>query len=376
MPWNNQGGGGGWQNGGNRGPWGQPPSGGGGGRGGQEPPDLEELIRKGQERLRNIFPGGGGRGRGGSGSDGGQEGGNGGILIVAALVILGLIGWSSVYRVDTDQQGVVLRFGEAVRTTPPGLHLKLPFPIETVYTPTVTKVNRVNVGGNSDESLMLTGDENIVDIDFVVLWRIADASDYLFNVENPDAAVKAAAESAMREVVGTSAIQVLFTTGRFEVQQSVQALVQAMLDSYGAGIQIVEVQLQPVDPPQPVEDAFRDVQAARADQERLRNEAETYANTVVPQARGEADQILQSAQAYREQTVAEAQGQADRFLAIYNEYKNAEEITRKRIFLETMEDVLGGMNKVVMDSEAGSGVLPYLPLNELKPGQRNQKEAQ
>ncbi|GAK44840.1 HflK protein [Tepidicaulis marinus] len=361
MPWNNQSGGGGWQNGGNRGPWGQPPS--GGGRGGQEPPDLEDLIRKGQERLRGILPSGGG-------SSGG--------FIVVGLILLGLLGWSSFYRVDTDQQGVVLRFGEAVRTAGPGLHFKLPYPIETVYSPSVTKVNRVNIGENSiDESLMLTGDENIVDVDFVVLWRIADAQDYLFNVEGKDTVVKAVAESAMREIVGSSGLQVLLTTQRNEVQLKVQELVQNTLNDYGAGIEVLEVQLQSVDPPKPVEDAFRDVQAARADQERLRNEAEAYANTVVPRARGEADQILQAAEAYKEQTVAQAQGQADRFLAIYNEYKSAKDITRKRIYLETMEGVLSGMNKIVVDPKAGgSGPVPYLPLNQLAPGASQKKEAQ
>lgn len=323
---------------------------------------MEDLIRKGQERLKGVLPSGGGGGGG---------------LIVVGLILLGLLGWSSFYRVDTDQQGVVLRFGEAVRTAGPGLHFKLPYPIETVYSPSVTKVNRVNIGDSADESLMLTGDENIVDVDFVVLWRIASAQDYLFNVEGRDTVVKAVAESAMREIVGSSGLQVLLTTQRNEVQQKVQELVQRTLDDYGAGIQIVEVQLQSVDPPKPVEDAFRDVQAARADQERLRNEAEAYANTVVPRARGEADQILQAAEAYKEQTVAEAQGQADRFLAIYNEYKNAKDITRKRIYLETMEGVLSGMNKIVVDPKAGgAGPVPYLPLNQLSPGASQKKEAQ
>ncbi len=228
-----------------------------------------------------------------------------------------------------------------------------------------------------EESLMLTGDENIVDVDFRVQWRISNAEDYLFNIQNPESTVKAVAESAMREIVGSSGLQVLLTTQRNEVQLKVQELVQNTLNDYGAGIEVLEVQLQSVDPPKPVEDAFRDVQAARADQERLRNEAEAYANTVVPRARGEADQILQAAEAYKEQTVAQAQGQADRFLAIYNEYKSAKDITRKRIYLETMEGVLSGMNKIVVDPKAGgSGPVPYLPLNQLAPGASQKKEAQ
>ena len=351
MPWNDQNGGGGWQGGGggNRGPWGQGPGGGGG----QQPPDLEELIRRGQEKFKNSFPGGGAMG-------------NRGPFIIIGLAILAFLIYGSFYRVNTAEQGVVVRFGEAVRTTQPGLHMKFPYPIETVYTPNVEELNPISIGNIDDESLMLTGDENIVNVAFTVLWRIDNASDYLFNVEGPDLSVKAVAESAMREVVGQSAIQVLLTSGRVDTQQKVKDLVQATLNSYVAGIEIVEVQLQPVAPPSQVESAFRDVQAARADQERLRNVAEAYANTVIPEARGEAEQISQAASAYREQTIAEAEGQANRFLAIYNEYRNAKDVTRRRMFLETMERVFGDMNKVIIDDKAsGSGVVPYLPLNEL-----------
>mgnify|MGYP001249564785 CR=1 FL=1 len=364
MPWNNQNGGGGWQGGGNRGPWGQGPSG-----GGTQPPDLEELIRRGQDRLKNIFPSG-------------QAGGRGPFIVIG-LVVLGLLVWSSFYRVDTNQQGIVLRFGEYVRWTPPGLHMKLPYPIETVATPVVTEVNKTNIGiadartrdsrgqlmtaSIPEESQMLTGDENIVDIQFSVFWRIKEAPNYLFNVQNPAETIKAVAESAMREVVGQSNIQVLLTTGRDDAQTKVGQLIQDTLDGYKAGIEITEVKLQNVDPPTQVIDAFRDVQAARADQERLRNEAEAYANTVIPKARGEAEKINQAASAYREQTIAEAQGQASRFLAVYNEYKNAKNVTRKRMFLETMERVFGSMDKIIIDksAEGSQGVVPYLPLNEL-----------
>jgi membrane protease subunit HflK len=371
MPWSNNNGGGGWQGGGggNRGPWGQGPS------GGNQPPDLDELIRKGQEKLREIIPGGTG-------------GARGFILIIVALAVV-FLAWSSIFRVDTDQQGIVMRFGKVVRVEDPGLRVKLPYPIETVERPTVTRINRIDIGmrdtgGSSainvaEEGLMLTGDENIVDISFTVRWRIKAASvtadgktvygatDYLFNVEDPERTVKAIAESAMREVVGQSNIQALLTTGRTDVQNKVKGLMQQALDYYQAGIEITEVQLQNSNPPSAVIDAFRDVQAAQADQERLRFEANTYANTVVPKARGQAAQITQGAEAYREQIVAEAQGDAKRFLSIYNEYKKAKDVTRKRMYLETMEDVYGRINKVLVEGEGGKGVLPYLPLSGLKP---------
>lgn len=362
MPWSNNNGGGGWQGGGggNRGPWGQGPSGGG------QQPDLDELIRKGQEKLREMIPGGTG-------------GARGLILIIVALAVL-FLAWSSVFRVDTDEQGIVMRFGKFARAEEPGLHVKLPYPIETVETPNVTRINRIDIGmrdtgGSSsvnvaEEGLMLTGDENIVDISFSVRWRIAinGATQYLFNVEDPERTVKAIAESAMREVVGQSNIQALLTTGRGDVQEKVRGLMQQALDSYKSGIEITEVQLQNSNPPSAVIDAFRDVQAAQADQERLRFEANTYANTVVPKARGQAAQITQRAEAYREQIVAEADGEAKRFLSIYTEYKKAKDVTRQRMYLETMEDVYGRINKVLVDpSEGGKGVLPYLPLSGLKP---------
>lgn len=373
MPWDNQNGGG-WQGGGggNRGPWGQGPSGGGGGN---QPPDLDELLRRAQEKIKQMFPGGGGPG-GGTGA--GTGGGRGPIFLIA-IVIIGFLAYSSFFRVNTNEKGIVLRFGEHVRTMEPGLHFKFPYPIETVLTPAVTNITSIDIGMRSsggspisvpEESLMLTGDENIVDISFSVQWRInaAQAPEFLFNVQNPEFAVKAVAESMMREAVGASRIEVLQTTGRNEVQNQVRVGLQKTLDEYGAGIEITEVKLQKVDPPGQVLDAFRDVQAARADQERLRNQAETYANTIIPRARGEAEKIKQAAEAYREQIVAQAQGEAQRFVSIYNEYRKAEDVTRRRIYIETMQDVFGGTNKIIMnDAEGGQGVLPYLPLNELKP---------
>ena len=366
MPWSNNGGGnggGGWQGGGggNRGPWGRGPQGGGN----QQPPDIDELIRKGQEKLKEIIPGGGGAGPGTF------------MLIFGALLLVFLAS-SSIYRVDVDQQGVVLRFGKLARTEPPGLHVKLPYPIETVYLPNVTRINRIDIGmrdagGSSstytDESLMLTGDENIVDISFTVRWQVKPngAANYLFNVEDPENTVKAIAESAMREVVGESNIQALLTTGRGDVQTRVKSLMQTALDEYKAGINVTEVQLQNSNPPSAVIDAFRDVQAAQADQERMQFEANAYANKVVPQARGQASQITQAAEAYREQTVAAAQGETKRFLSIYAEYKKAEDVTRRRMYLETMQDVYSHINKVLIEGKDGKSVLPYLPLSGLKP---------
>jgi membrane protease subunit HflK len=365
MPWSNQSGGGGWQGGGgNRGPWGQRGQG-----GGPTPPDLEEILRQGQERLRRILPGG-------------SVGGTG--LVLVLLAIIGLWFASGIYRVQPDEQGVVLRFGKFDATTQPGLNYHWPYPIETAVTPKVTRVNRIDVGmrtGGEDpdtrrsgaardvpeESLILTGDENIVDVDFSVFWVIKDAGQYLFNIQNPQGTVKAVSESAMREIIGTSDIQPVLTQARQKTETAVQDLMQTTLDQYQSGIQVTQVQLQKVDPPSQVIDSFRDVQAARADQERLRNEAEAYANKVIPEARGDAARILQAAEAYKQQTIAEAQGQAARFTSVLDEYTNAPDVTRERIFLETIERVFRGKSKVIIDKDAGGsqGVVPYLPLNEL-----------
>ena len=302
---------------------------------------------------------------------------------IALIVIAGIAIWllSGFFRVQPDELGAVLRFGKHVRTVQPGLNYHLPYPIETVLLPKALRVSTLNIGmtvGDErrgrvvrdvpEESLMLTGDENIVDVDFTVLWRIAPdgGGKYLFNIQNPSGTVKAVAESAMREVIGRSDIQPILTGARNTIESAVHQLMQKTLDSYGAGIQIQQVQMQKVDPPQQVIDSFRDVQAARADLERLQNEAQTYANRVVPDARGRAAQVLQQAQGYKEQAVAEAKGQAARFLSVYDEYKKAPEVTRHRIYLETMEHVLGPADKVILDQGAsGQGVVPYLPLNEL-----------
>ena len=347
MPWSNQGGGP-WGPG-PKGPWGSGPQ-----SPGPSTPDLEELLRRSQDRLKNVLPGG-------------SLGGRGIVLIVvAALALWGLSGF---YRVEPDELGVVLRFGK--------------YAIETVLLPKVTRVNRIDIGmrivddvrrGSTmrdipEESLMLSGDENIVDVDFAVFWVIKpdEVAKYLFNIQNPEGTVKAVAESAMREVIGRSEIQPILTGARQNIETGVQELMQKILNDYGAGIQITQVQLQKVDPPSQVIDAFRDVQAARADSERAQNEAQTYANRVIPEARGRVAQITQSAEAYREQTVAEARGQAGRFDKIYGEYRKAPEITRERLYLETMERVLGGTDKIILDSTGanGGGVVPYISLDEL-----------
>lgn len=371
MPWNNQGGGGNgggpWGpppgGGGGQNPWGRPSGSGGGGGGGPQPPDLEDLLRRSQDRLRRAVPGGFGSGRG----------------VAAILGILVLI-WlaSGIYRVEADEQGVVMRFGQWVRTEQPGLRYRLPSPIETVLLPKVTRVNRIEVGYRSagdgrrgdrdvpDESMMLTGDENIIDIDFTVFWVIKDAGQFLFKIREPEVTVKKAAESAMREVIGRTDLQPALTEARQQIETSTRQLLQTMLDEYQAGIEITQVQLQKADPPAPVIDAFNDVQRARSDRERARNEAEAYRNDVIPRARGEAERLIQEASAYREQIVSLAQGDAERFRKVYQAYALSKDVTARRMYLETMEEILRGRNKVIVDGNV-QGVVPYLPLNQLHP---------
>lgn len=348
MPWQNNSGG----------PWGQKPRGGGG-----QPPNLEELLRRGQDQFKGWLPSGKGGPR---------------WIVLGLAALLFVWGVSGFYRVESDEQGVVLRFGEWVKTTQPGLNYHLPTPIESVETPKVMRENSIDIGfagGDASrrqttrdipaESLMLTGDENIVDIDFTVVWRIKDAGQFLFNLKDPENTVKAVAESAMREIIGKTPIQSALTEGRQQIEVSSMDLLQTTLDEYGAGVQIVRLKLQKVDPPAEVIDSFRDVQAARADQERERNEAEAYENDILPRARGEAEQILQQAHAYREQVVAKSEGEAARFLSVYREYEKAKDVTRKRIYIETMESVMRGMEKIIVDNKGGAGVVPYLPLPEI-----------
>jgi modulator of FtsH protease HflK len=363
MPWSNQGGGP-WGSG-PKGPWGSgtPPS-------GSSPPDLEDLLRRGQDKLRNVLPGGG-------------LGGTGVVVIALLAVILWLS--SGFFQVAPDELGLVMRFGKFYRKVDPGLGYHYPYPIESVEIPKVTRVTAIPIGVRlvedvrrgtqtrdvPEESLMLTGDENIVDVDFTVFWVVAagttGASDFRFNMQNPEGTVKAVAESAMREVIGRSELEPVLTGGRQRIETEVHDLVQKTLDGYKSGITVTQVQMLKVEAPAQVIDAFRDVQAAQADQERVQNEARTYAGRVVPEARGRAAQLIQAAQAYREQTVAEATGQTARFNKIYDEYKKAPDVTRQRLYLETMERLFGGTDKVILDSSGqGSGVVPYLPLPELR----------
>ena len=348
-------------------PWGTPPGGGNGSGKGPTPPDIDAIIRNIQSKINRFLPGGS--------SSGGKPIGL--ILIIIAFVWLA----SGLYRVGPDEQGVVLRFGKFVKTTQPGLHYHIPLPVETVETPKVTKVNRIDIGFRSErdsgfsqgggvadvpqESLMLTGDENIVNIDFSVFWVIKDAGKFLFEIQDPEGTVKAAAETAMREVIAKSKIQPVLTEGRAQIEIETQEIIQSILDEYNSGIQITQVQTQKADPPDQVIDAFRDVQAARADMERSKNEAEAYANDVIPRARGEAAKIMQAAEAYKQKVVAQAEGEASRFISIYNEYAKAKEVTQERMYLETMEKVLADIDKVIIEKNAGSGVVPYLPLPEL-----------
>jgi len=349
-------------------PWGAPPGGGGNGSGrGPTPPDIDAIIKDIQNKINKFLPGGS--------KSGGKPIG----LILIVLLFIWLA--SGLYRVLPDEQGVVLRFGKFIKTTQPGLNYHIPFPVEAVETPKVTKVNRIDIGFRSErdsgfssgggvadvpqESLMLTGDENIVNIDFSVFWVIKDAGKFLFEIQDPEGTVKAAAETAMREVIAKSDIQPILTEGRAKIELETQDIIQAILDEYNSGIQVTQVQTQKADPPDQVIDAFRDVQAARADMERSKNEAEAYANDVIPRARGEAAKIMQAAEAYKQKVVAASEGEASRFVSIFNEYDKAKEVTQERMYLETMEKVLADIDKVIIEKNAGSGVVPYLPLPEL-----------
>lgn len=373
MPWSDQGG----PRNQNNNPWGQQGGPWGQGPGGAQPPDLEELLRRSQEGLKQILPAGfGGRG-------------------LAILVLLTLLAWllSGLYTVGPNEIGLNLIFGKYRGKTQAGLNYNLPAPVGSVIKLAVTDRNVTDVGFREEaalegrrrggqqnqrlgpeapeESLMLTGDENIADVKFRVVWQIdpAKPEDYAFNVANPHTTVKAVAESAMREIVGQSQIQKILTADRKLIEPACQSLMQKVLDDYHAGVLVLQVLLLSVDPPQQVIAAFRDVTAAQQDLQRLGNEAEAYANRVVPEARGAAARILQEAEAYREQTVAEARGQAARFEKIYEQYKNAPALTRQRLYIETMERVLGGAEKVILDDPAkgGASVAPFVPLPSFAP---------
>ncbi|MGH6929023.1 MAG: FtsH protease activity modulator HflK, partial [Dongiaceae bacterium] len=326
-------------------------------------PDLEELLRRSQDRMKSYIPGGFGSGRG--------------IAIIAAVLVIGW-GLTGFYTVQPDEMGVPLVFGKAQAPTSPGFHWNFPAPIGHVEKPKVAAINRLEIGGRSDsgglesgsslqaESLMLTGDENIIDIHFNVQWQISDPNKFLFEIFEPETSIKNAAEAAMREVIGqTSLERALSGIGRKELETRTLEILQRILDSYGAGVTITQVAAQRVDAPIAVVEAFRDVQAAAADKVRAENEAQADFNRVTQQAEGEAQQIIKEAEAYRDQKIAIATGDANRFLAVYEEYKQAKTITERRIYLETMEEIMQKMRKVLIDTGSGSGAVPYLPLDQL-----------
>lgn len=355
MPWNKEDGGN------NQGPWGQGPWGQGprktppGGGRGPVPPDLDELIRRFQDRLKSILPGGFG------------------ILPIAVAIVAIFWAYQAVYTVQADELGVVLRFGKYDRTTNPGLHMIL-WPVETVETPKALaeRIATFGISGDSSdpsaEGLMLAGDQNIVDIEFTVLWRISDPRAFLFNVQTPEELLRFVSESAMREYVGRNRAEEVRTRGREAAQVAVLKLIQDTLNSYNAGISVTSVQLNKAEPPEPVMDAFAEVNRAQQDSASQVNNATQYAFQRQGQANGEAAKIIADADAYKGRIVAESQGEAQRFTAVYDQYKNAKDVTRRRIFIETMESILGGSKKVIIEQGAGgSGVIPYLPLPELKP---------
>lgn len=350
MPWSNQNGSGG----NNQGPWGQGPRRPGGGGGGGTPPDLEEIIRKSQDQLKNALPGGGGSSP-----------------IFIGVIVLGLLLlwiFQSVYTVQPDQRGVVLLFGKPKSDiSQPGLHF-LWWPIEKVEMVSIVE-RQINIGGNSrtgaTQGLMLSGDQNIVDVQFSVLYSIVNPQNYLFNVDQPEDTLRQVAESAMREVVGRRPAQDIFRDNRQAIADDVKTTIQTTMDTYGAGIAVNTVSIEDAAPPREVADAFDEVQRAEQNEDQFVEEANQYSNQQLGQARGEAAKIREEAAAYKDRVVNEAEGEAQRFISIYDEYSKAPEVTRKRIFLETMEEVYRSSNKFIVEQNQGQGVVPYLPLNEL-----------
>lgn len=373
-PW---GGGGSSGGGGNRGNNG----GGNGGGGGRRPddgqiPEIDELVKKGQEQLRVLMGGRGGSGGNGQGPQGGGSGGNplftkGGLVLGAAAAVF-LWGYNSFYTVKTEEKSVELFLGEFSSVGNPGLNFA-PWPVVTyeVVPVSVEQTESIGAGARgSDAGLMLTGDENIIDVDFQVVWNINEPDKFLFNLRDPKATIQAVSESAMREIIAQSQLAPILNRDRGIISQRLEELIQSTLDSYDAGVNIVRVNFDGADPPEPVKDAFRDVQSAGQERDRLEKQADAYANRKLASARGQAAQTLEEAEAYRAQVVNQAQGEASRFTAVLSEYEKAPEVTRKRLYLETMEDVLSRVDKIILDDNAGGengqGVVPYLPLNEIR----------
>ena len=368
-PW-----GGGNQGGGNRGNNGGGDDRGGGRRppeGGSPIPEIDELMKKGQDQLRVLMGGrGGGGGRNGADGGSGGPGISRGTVGIAALVIVGMWAAASFYTVKPEEQGVELFLGEYSQTTNPGLNFA-PWPLVTYEKVIVTSERNEDIGvgaRGSEAGLMLTGDENIVDIDFQVVWNINDPAQYLFNLQDPRATINAVSESAMREIIAQSELAPILNRDRESIADRLKDLIQFTLDSYDSGVNIIRVNFDKADPPQPVIDAFRDVQAAAQERDRLEKQADAYAATILAQARGEAAQTLEEAEGYRARVVNAAEGEASRFSAVLDEYLKAPEVTRKRLYLEAMEEVLGDIDKIILDEQGGqgNGVVPYLPLNELR----------
>ena len=344
---------------GDRGPWGKPPGQkpggegpknpwGGGNRGGPGniPPEFDDLFKKGKDGLKSVMPQGGGIGTW--------------LLPIAALAAAWV--YVSVYQVQPDERGLVLRLGAYNRTVSPGLHFAA-WPIDSMELLPVAAENQTAIGNSGDEGLMLTGDENMVNIKFKVLWKISDPQKFLFSVSEQEAMVKAVAESAMREIVGRTPATDALTNGKLAIQTQVTEIVQRTLDRYNAGVQITGLTLEDVQPPVDVIPAFEDVQKAKQDQQNSVNEAETYANQKLQNAVGDAAKMVEDALGYKAQVVAEAKGEAQRFDSVYTEYAKAKDVTRERLFLETMEKVIGSSNRIVLDpGKTGQGVIPYLPL--------------
>jgi len=352
MAWNEPGGSG--NNGsGNKDPWGN--------RGNQGPPDLDEFIKKLQAKLGGLFGGKGGSGSTGGGVSGGNAGSISLGLIVA--VLLGIWGLSGIYIVDQGRQGVVLQFGAFSSITEPGPHWYPRF-IQTVEIVNVEDIRSVNLGHVSDEALMLTQDENIIDIKFTVQYKVKDAKDYLFNVRDPDLTLRQATESAVREIVGKNKLDFVITEGRVAVSAGVGELIQKILDSYSTGITVVNLNMQDAQPPEQVQQAFDDAIKAREDKQRSINEAEAYSNDVLPKARGKAARVVQEAKAYQAEVVAHAEGKTERFLKVLSEYKKAPKVTRERLYLDAMEEVMASSNKVMVDVKGGNNLM-YLPLDKI-----------
>ncbi|NQY61497.1 FtsH protease activity modulator HflK [Cognatishimia sp.] len=375
------------------GPWGGGGNNGGGNRGGNngsgnrgggrrpddnpQIPDIDDLMKKGQDQLRVLMGG-----RGGSGQSGGSGGGGDlptpgrGVMTFGVIILIGIFWvWNSFYTVRPEEQSVELFLGEYYSTGQPGLNFA-PWPVVTAEVIPVTREQTEDIGvgaRGSDAGLMLTGDENIVDIDFQVVWNINDAQKFLFNLRDAQLTIRAVSESAMREIIAQSDLAPILNRDRASIAERLQDLIQSTLDSYDSGVNIVRVNFDKADPPTQVIDAFRDVQAAEQERDRTQKEADAYANAVLAGARGEAAQVLEEAEAYRAQVVNQAEGEASRFSAVLEEYRKAPEVTRKRLYIETMEEVLGRVDKVIIDDAAGGdqGVVPYLPLNELRKGSNN-----